>query len=50
VASSPTSLIQKGAPLWRSLTKERELSDSRMNRQDDQTERSCKEWAIRINV
>ena len=25
---------QKGAPLWRSMTKERELSDIRMNRQD----------------
>jgi len=25
---------QKGTPLWRSMTKERELSDIRMNRQD----------------
>jgi integrase/recombinase XerD len=25
---------QKGTPLWRSMTKERELSESRMNRQD----------------
>jgi integrase/recombinase XerD len=39
---------QKGTPLWRSLTKERNLGDARMNRQDvfRMVKRRCKQAAL----